>query len=296
MDELGGFLRSRRDRLRPEDVGLRSYGVRRRVQGLRREELARLAGVSVAYYTRLEQGQSTNASQAVLDALAGALRLDDDERGHLHRLARPAAASRRKPKPERLRPGVRQTIMAIEGTPAVVLGRALDVLGWNRAGHLLLAGHLEFEAAERPADRPNLAQLIFLDAHTRELYADWPEKARATASYLRLAAGRYPDDPGLAAVIGELTMNSPVFAALWGKHPVAECVTGPRRLHHPVVGKLTVTEGVSLLADDPGQRLVIYSAEPGSASEAALRLLTATNLAPSASSSAALAGATRTAR
>ncbi|MCO5969476.1 helix-turn-helix transcriptional regulator [Actinoallomurus soli] len=271
--ELGDFLRSRRARLRPEDVGLTHYGGRRRVPGLRREELAQLAGVSVAYYTRLEQGQSQNASDAVLDAIARALGLDEDERAYLHGLARPAPAARRRPRPERVRPGVRMMIESFGDVPAMVIGRCTDALAWNPMAHTLLAGHLDFGAPDRPADRPNMARLLFLDPHTRELYADWRKKARDAVAYLRLAAGRYPDDPSLTALVGELAMKSPDFAALWSAHPVGDCAYNTREYRHPLVGALTLSEEVMPLPDDRGQRVMVWTAEPGSPSAAALRLL-----------------------
>lgn len=162
------------------------YGTRRRVPGLRREELALLAGVSVAYYTRLEQGQSLNASDAVLTAIGRALRLDDDEQAHLRRLARPPHRGRLRQHQERLRPATTTLLSSMGDTPAIVLGRHADILAWNRPAHALLAAHLDFDGPERP----NIARLVFLDPHTRDLYADWPAKARATVAYLRKAAGR----------------------------------------------------------------------------------------------------------
>jgi transcriptional regulator with XRE-family HTH domain len=272
--ELGEFLRSRRNRLRPEDVGLTGYGERRRVPGLRREELAHLAGVSAAYYTRLEQGQSRNASVGVLDALARALRLNDDERVHLNNLARPARVA--KPpvvRPERVRPGVRRLIEAFENVPALVLGRRTDVLAWNPLAHALLTGHLEPNSPDRPTARPNLARLVFLDPHARELYANWIAESRDLVAYLRMVAGRYPDDPQLLALVGELSVKSPEFAALWSAHPVKDKTHGSRDFRHPLVGQLTLEFEALRLPDMDDQRVVTYNAKPGSPSEAALRLL-----------------------
>ncbi|MEU0804587.1 helix-turn-helix transcriptional regulator [Streptomyces sp. NPDC005970] len=271
---LGDFLRTRRARLRPEDVGLVSYGTRRRVPGLRREELAQLAGVSVAYYTRLEQGQSTGASDGVLDAIARALRLSPDEHAHLRNLARPARAGRRPaPRAEAARPSTRRLIEAMDGVPALVLTARFDVLAWNPLGHALVAGHLAADGPERPADRPNTQRLLFLDPHTRELYPDWEGEARRAVSSLRLAAGEYPDDRRLAELIGELTMKSGEFAALWSRHPVRKCAFGVKSFHHPLVGPLELTFEMAPLRDSAGQCLLMYGAEPGSPSEAALRLL-----------------------
>jgi transcriptional regulator with XRE-family HTH domain len=270
---LGEFLRSRRSKLKPADVGIVSYGARR-VPGLRREELAQLAGVSATYYTRLEQGQSTGASEAVIDALARALNLTDDERAHLHDLARPAPAKpRRAARPAMARPGMVQLINAAADVPSVVLGVRNEVLAWNTLGHLLLAGHLDFDAPAHPARRPNLTRMLFLDPLYRDMFVDWAEEATRVVAQLRLVAGRYTEDRELAELIGELTMKSSDFAALWSKHPVATCVSGVKRLHHPVVGALELSYEALLLADEPGRRVILYSAEPDSASAAALRLL-----------------------
>jgi transcriptional regulator with XRE-family HTH domain len=272
--QLGEFLQVRRSQLRPEDVGLASYGERRRVRGLRREELAQLAGVSASYYARLEQGQSTNASPEVLDAVADALRLDDAERRHLHELA---AAGRRRPTrrrsaQERVTPAVRQLLATLGDVPAVVLGRRSDVLAWNRAGHALFAGHMDPQAPERSDQRPNLARLLFLDAHTRALYANWPAKAKAVAASLRTASGQWPDDPALASLIGELSVKSPEFAALWANHRIKSSGEAVYEMHHPLVGALMVTQQV--LFTEGGQRLVVATTEHGSPSHAALALLT----------------------
>ena len=214
VGDLGEFLRSRRGRITPEEVGIVSFGARR-VPGLRREELAQLAGVSPTYYTRLEQGQSTNASESVIDAVARALRLDEDERAHLHDLARPAPAKRRRARrPETAPAGAVQLIHAMADVPAVVMGPRSDVLAWNRLAHSLLAGHHDFEAPRRPADRPNLIRMLFLDPHSRELYSRWDEEAARAVASLGLLAGRYSDDPELARLIGELALNSNEFALL----------------------------------------------------------------------------------
>lgn len=271
--ELGDFLRTRRARLRPEQVGLASYGARR-VPGLRREELAQLAGVSVTYYTRLEQGQSQNASDDVLDAIARALRLDDDEIAHLRDLARPARRKRRAaPRPESARPGTTQLIAAIDGVAAVSMDRRSDVLAWNPLGHQLLAGHLPADSPQSAANRPNLVRMLFLDPHTRELYSRWDEEARRAVASLRLVAGRHPDDRHLAELIGELCMKSGEFSALWSRHPVLNCTFGVKHFAHPYVGQLELQFEVVTLTDDSAHRILMYSAEPGTPSEAALRLL-----------------------
>lgn len=281
--ELGEFLRARRARLRPEDVGLPDYGGRRRVPGLRREELAQLAGVSAGYYARLEQGLSPNASDAVLDAIARVLRLDETERAHLHHLARHRPRRRRRPRPERLRPNVRLMIDAFGDVPALVIGRRTDVLAWNRTAHALLAGHLPYQGP----DRPNVARLVFLDPHTRELYADWRAKARDTVAELRMTAARHPDDPELAELIGELTVRSAEFAALWAAHPVHRCDPPARTFRHPLVGSMTLGNEVMELSQDEGQRLAVFTAVPGTPDAAALGLLAGLATAPRAPQAAA---------
>jgi transcriptional regulator with XRE-family HTH domain len=274
MSELGEFLRVRRAALQPEDVGLKNYGVRR-VPGLRREELAMLAGVSNTYYTRLEQGLSNNASEAVIDAIARALNLNSDERLHLFNLARPATKSKRRAssRPDRARPGTVRLIDSIATTPAVVLGRRSEVLAWNKLGHRLVAGHLHFESPNTPAERPNMTRLLFLDEHTRALYMNWPEEAARAVSSLRLLAGTAPDDLELTALVGELTLKSPEFAKLWAKHPVQNCMSGMKLMHHPEVGTLELNFEVLAQPDESGHRVLMYTADEGSPAAAGLRLL-----------------------
>jgi transcriptional regulator with XRE-family HTH domain len=272
MTELGEFLRVRRAALQPADVGLRGYGARR-VPGLRREELAMLAGVSATYYARLEQGLSSNASEAVLDALARALALTPDEREHLRTLAHTPARRRPRSQPDVIRPGVHRLIESMPDTPAVVMGRRSEVLGWNALGHQLVAGHLLFDSPDRPAERPNMTRLLFLDPHTRELYRRWDEEAQRAVSSLRVLAGQSPEDDELTRLVGELTVHSPEFTRLWARHPVAVCVSGTKQLRHPEVGELEVAFEVLTSPDDAGHRVLLYTAERGSASAAALDLL-----------------------
>jgi transcriptional regulator with XRE-family HTH domain len=279
--ELGDFLYARRAQLAPDDVGLGSYGERRRVAGLRREELAMLAGVSVSYYTRLEQGQSAHASPEVLNALSRALQLDADERRHLLSLgsAPVQRGTTRRPAPERLTDAEQQLLATFTEVPVVVAGRSFDVLAWNRLGHHLLAGHLDPCSPDRPADRPNLIKLIFLDAHSRELYVDWQTKARAVVTNLRAAVGQRPDDPLLASLIGELTMKSAEFAAIWSRHRVKPCTVATYDLRHPVVGTLTVTQQALSVAQSEGHVLIAMTTAPGSASAASLTVLAQASLA-----------------
>ncbi|MFD6421984.1 helix-turn-helix domain-containing protein [Streptomyces sp. NPDC060198] len=271
---LGDFLRNRRARLQPEDVGLPNHGTRRRVPGLRREELALLAGVSITYYTHLEQGQSANASDSVLDALARALRLTPDEHTHLRDLARPPKAKRAAPhRPEFVRATTRRLIDSMPQVPAVVLDGRNDVLAWNTLGHALLAGHLDVTSPDTPADRPNLTRMLFLDPLTRELYTDWKKEARVALAAMRLVAGRNPQDGALAELIGSLMLQSPDFEGLWSKHPVRDCTVGTKALHHPVVGPMTLDFENLHLADNTGHRMLLYTAPAGSPSDAALSLL-----------------------
>lgn len=273
VGELGEFLRSRRDALTPAEAGIIGYGIRR-VPGLRREELAQLAGVSVAYYTRLEQGQSIAASDGVLDALARALQLRDDERTHLFALAKPHPTRRRRPpRPERPAPGGLALLDAMTGVPALILGRRSDVLAWNPLGHALFAGHVDAEAPRHPGTRPNLVRMLFLDPHTRDLYRDWTSEAALVVASLRFVAAQYPDDRALAELIGELSMNSPEFAALWAKHTVELCTSGTKQLRHPEVGDIDTHYQALHLPDSDGQRLLTHTVAPDSASGDALRLL-----------------------
>ncbi|TDC24023.1 XRE family transcriptional regulator [Streptomyces sp. 8K308] len=262
---LGDFLRAGRARLRPEDVGLPALPGRRRVPGLRREELSQLAGVSVSYYTRLEQGQSVNASAGVLDALATALRLDEHERAHLRELATPRPRHPGRPPVERVDALTRDLLRSIGDTPGLVLGRRTDVLAWNTMGHALYAGHLDPSAPDRPVERPNMARMLFLDPHTRELYADWESKARAVVGSLRQVAGRHPEDASLAALVGELSVRSPEFVALWSDHRVRPCAADSHVLRHPLVGELRVTQQLLAVARRPGQALVLTTTEEGAA-------------------------------
>ncbi|TCB97205.1 XRE family transcriptional regulator [Micromonospora zingiberis] len=272
--QLGAFLQTRRSQLRPEDVGLVGHGDRRRVPGLRREELALLAGVSASYYARLEQGYSLNASPEVLDAIARALRLDEAEHRHLYDLAagtRVRSAARRAA-PERMTAELAQLVEALGETPVLVMGRRSDVLAWNRTGHALFAGHLDPAGPATPRDRPNMARLVFLDPHTRDLYLDWPTKARSVVGALRLAAGQHPDDAAISTLIGDLTVRSPEFSDMWAAHRVKTAGDATYEMRHPLVGAMTVTQ--QLLRTEQGRTVVVATTEPGSSSREAMSLLT----------------------
>jgi transcriptional regulator with XRE-family HTH domain len=272
--ELGEFLQSRRGRLQPEDVGLPAGG-RRRVPGLRRSELAQLAGVSVDYYVRLEQGRAGHPSEGVLEAIAQALSLSDAERAHVYDLARPARPRRRESRPERVRPEVKRLLDLLHGVPAAVFGRRMDVLAWNA-----LFAALTVDWSTLPPEHRNSARHFFLDEGSRRLYADWDDAGRDTAANLRMAAGRHPDDPELASLVGELSMKSAEFRRWWARHDVKEKTHGTKRLRHPIVGELTVSYETLALPGDGDQMLVTYTAEPGSESDTALRLLASMTEAP----------------
>ncbi|MCC8482524.1 helix-turn-helix domain-containing protein [Streptomyces parvus] len=268
--ELSEFLRTRRAKLQPQDVGLPEFGRARRVPGLRREELAQLAGVSVAYYTRLEQGNGRNVSAEVLDAIARALRLTDAEHAHLNHLARPARhkKKRRPAKVQRVRTGLLYLLDSMEGIPAYVAGARSDILAWNPMAAAVFGDWAALPAAER-----NWARLVFLSPAYRDLFLNWDSKASDMVSYLRLYAGRHPDDPQLSALVGELSLKSEEFRRLWATHNVKEKGHGIKLIRHPLVGDLTLSYETLNLPDDEDQQLVTYHAEPGSESAQALRLL-----------------------
>ena len=234
--------------------------------GLRREEIASLAGVSTDYYVRLEQGRNITASAEVLDAIARALQLDEAERAHLHHLAKPRPAKRATDRPQRVRPGVHLLLDGLT-TPAFVLGRRLEVLASNRMARALLT---DFEAM--PVAERNHARWVFLDSSARERYTDWETVARDNVAVLRMEAGRRPDDAALAALVGELTVKSPEFGRWWADHDVLIRGHGVKGFHHPIVGELEIRYEAMQLADED-QTLFVYSVEPGSPAERALQLL-----------------------
>ncbi|KRE31123.1 helix-turn-helix transcriptional regulator [Agromyces sp. Soil535] len=270
--EVGEFLVTRRARITPERAGLPAYGGNRRVPGLRREEVAMLAGMSVDYYTRLERGNLGGVSESVLESLATALQLDEAERAHLFDLARTANATRRprarKPGQPSVRPTVQRILDAMEGVPAFVRNGRFDVLGANALGEALYS-----ELYEDPARPVNHARFIFLDPRAPRFWDDWDRAARDTVSFLRSEAGRNPYDRGLTDLIGELSTRSELFRTLWASHDVRFHRTGVKTFHHPVVGRIEVAFEAFDLPADPGLTMVVYSAEPRSASEDALKLL-----------------------
>ncbi|MFJ9179957.1 helix-turn-helix transcriptional regulator [Streptomyces sp. NPDC102360] len=275
MESMGAFLKNRRDRVTPDDVGLRTYGTSRRVPGLRREELAQLAGVSAGYYTRLEQGLAESASEQVLDALARVLRLDDVESTHLHNLARRSGRSQLvEPPAETPDTRVLALLAAIdEATPAVILGRRGDILDWNRAGHALFGQGADFDAPRNPDLRPSVVRGFFLAPEARDFYRNWGELAEIHVGYLRLTAGRYPTDARLAALLGEIMMGSDAFAELWAAGHVRDCTTAPMHLQHPQAGALGVTYQVWLQPDNPDHRLELYTPNDAGSANALRELL-----------------------
>ena len=269
-NELSQFLTSRRAKVTPEQAGLPTYG-QRRVPGLRREEVASLAGVSIEYYKRLERGNATGASDGVLEALADALRLDDAERAHLFDLARAASPipprRRRRPVQQRVRPAVQRILDSI-GSPATVINMRGDYLAANQLGRALYAPL--FESREQP---PNSARFTFLDPAAQEFFVDWEKAAKDLVAALRSQAGRSPYDRALSDLVGELSTRSDAFRTWWAAHNVRYHQTGTKRLHHPVVGDLELSYEVMELAADTGLRLAIFTTEPGSRSDEALNLL-----------------------
>ncbi|WP_199748096.1 MULTISPECIES: helix-turn-helix transcriptional regulator [Actinomadura] len=261
--ELGAYLTARRARIAPGDVGLPSTG-HRRVPGLRREEVAMLAGVSADYYVRLEQGRERTPSPQVADALADALRLDGDGRLHLFRLAGLGPRDRGAAVPARVDPGLLQLMSAWPSNPAIVYNRAYDVLASNAIADALFHDW---------AHSRNLMHVVFTDPAAREFYRDWRDVARNSVAGFRLGHGRAPDDPRVRRVLAGLLDASPEFAELWARHDARGKALEAKRFVHRDVGPVTLTMQTFDVRSAPGQELVVYHAEPGSASAEALALL-----------------------
>jgi transcriptional regulator with XRE-family HTH domain len=274
--DLREFLATRRARITPQEAGLPTYGGHRRVKGLRREELALLAGVSVEYYTRLERGNAKGVSDSVLEALVRALQLDEAERAHLYDLARTAdatARTRRRPPQQRVRPGVQRLLDAMTGVPAFVQNGRLDVLAANPLARALYADLCAGAGPDAGGRVPNHARFTFLDSRAADFYPDWNRAAADAVALLRAEVGRSPDDRELTGLIGDLATRSARFSALWATHDVRWHTTGTKLFHHPVVGDLALAyEGLELAAD-PGQTLITFTVEPGSPSQQALTFL-----------------------
>ncbi|QNS04770.1 helix-turn-helix domain-containing protein [Streptomyces xanthii] len=266
--ELGTYLRARRALVTPADVGLPAGTGLRRTPGLRREELATLAGVSVDYYTRLERGRETNPSSAVIDAIARALRLCGDAHVRLHELAELASGRFTEPRPttdDTVRESVHQMLEALRPMPAYVVSRFNYVLAANPGGRRLLPGLWDW-----PAEQRNVTRYVFLHPAGRTLYVPWEETVALSVAHLRAVGGADPDDPRLTNLVGELLLKSPEFAEMWNRYEVLERGGGTKHFAHPQVGDLTLTYEIMQLSRTGGQRLVVYQAPAGSPAEAAV--------------------------
>ncbi|MCB8908606.1 helix-turn-helix transcriptional regulator [Rhodococcus rhodochrous] len=272
-DDLGEFLASRRAKLTPQDAGLPDFGGRRRVPGLRREEVAMLAGMSPEYYRRLERGNATGVSDAVLDGVSRALQLDEAEHAHLYALVRAANVARttgpkQSSRKHQVSAALRQTIDAMWTVPVFVQNGRLDAVATNGLGRALFSEMLD--GVEEPA---NAARFMFLDHRAQEFYRDWEGNARQIVATLRAEAGRSPYDRTLSNLVGELSTRSDYFRKLWGSHDVREHRTGLKSIHHPIVGPLDLSFQSMDLTADRGLVMVVFTAEPGSPSHTGLQLL-----------------------
>jgi transcriptional regulator with XRE-family HTH domain len=268
-DEIREFLTTRRAKLSPERAGVPRYGRKRRVPGLRREEVALRAGISVEWYTRLERGVARGVSEEVLDAIGSALQLDEAERAHLADLIRTANAERpprRTSTPQRVRPSVARLVDVMGPIPACVTNGRLDVLYANDLAEALFS-----DVFRDPVRPPNLARFVFLDPRARTFYRGWERAASDTVAVLRAEAGRKPYDRGLSDLVGQLSTRSDEFRVLWAAHDVGFHRAATKQMHHPLVGDLTLALEMLELPADPGLSVLTYSAEPGSPSEEALR-------------------------
>ncbi|MFF0712207.1 helix-turn-helix domain-containing protein [Streptomyces bauhiniae] len=265
--ELGRFLKARRAELGPADVGLPTDGEHRRVPGLRREEVARLASISVQYYTRVEQGR-LQASAPVLVTLSEVLRLDDDQRTYLLELAGKDAPRRQsRPRAQEVRPQTRRLLEALD-VPGIVLGRRMDILAWNPLAAALLTDFSQLAEGQR-----NYARLVFSDSEVRRRYLNWETVAPDCVAFLRMEAARHPDDPRLRELVGDLSIKDQHFRRWWAAHNVAAQTSGVKKLRHPLVGELTLDWETLFLAADPDQQLVVWTAAPDTASQEGLAFL-----------------------
>ncbi|MGW6118162.1 helix-turn-helix transcriptional regulator [Nocardia sp. NPDC055165] len=263
-NRLGAFLRARRQQVAPEEFGMAGGG-QRRVTGLRREEVAMLAGMSADYYIRLEQGRDKHPSDQIVAALARVFSLDDDGIAHLRELARPAPRRSRAPRrPERVTPSLLRLMRTWSDTPALVLGRYMDVLAATPSA-------IALNSCSAPG--VNQVRMVFLDPEARNVFPDWPRIAAETVAGLRVGAGTDLDDPRLTELVGELSLKSEEFRRLWAKHDVRAKTAGEKRFVHPLVGELGLSYETFTVNGTPGQTLVVYHAEPGSDSAQSLALL-----------------------
>ncbi|MFE2093139.1 helix-turn-helix domain-containing protein [Streptomyces sp. NPDC059460] len=267
LNELGEFLKARRAQLSPRAAGLPDSGRPRRVAGLRREEVAQLAAISTDYYTRLEQGRLP-ASAPVLEAVAQALQLDDDQRSYLFSLAGRETAKPRRRARQKVQPQLHRVLDDLTATPAIVMGRRMDVIAWNP-----LAAALITDFAAVPEKHRNYVRILFTDPAMRTLYADWKSVARTAVAQLRMEVAKYPDDPRLAALVGELCVQDEDFRQWWAAHHVATLSVGTKVLNHPVAGELSLDWDTLTASTDPDQQLVVWTAEVGSPTHDGLRIL-----------------------
>ncbi|MFI6624696.1 helix-turn-helix domain-containing protein [Streptomyces sp. NPDC050528] len=267
LNELGEFLKKRRSELSPRTVGLPSTSRPRRVAGLRREEVAQLASISTDYYTRLEQGRM-QASAPVLDTLARVLRMDEDERGYLFQLAGRTTVRTRRRGVQKVQPQLQRVLEDLAAVPAIVQGRRGDVLAWNALAAALVTDFSRILEKHR-----NYPRLIFTDPAMRSMYADWETAAQVTVAQLRMEAAKYPEDPRLIALVGELSMRDQQFAQWWGDHRVAARTVGTKTLIHPVVGEVTLDCDTLTANTDPDQYMTVWTAAPGSPAHDQLRIL-----------------------
>jgi transcriptional regulator with XRE-family HTH domain len=271
QDSVKEFLSSRRARITPDKAGLPAYGGNRRVAGLRREEVAMLAGVSVDYYNRLERGNLQGVSESVLDSISKALQLDEAEHAHLFDLARAAnlsPAKRRKSSPQKIRPSVQRLLDSMTDAPAWVRNNRHDFLAGNKLAFALYADM--FADPVRPA---NAARFVFLSEKAKEFWPNWERTADDIVAMLRSEAGSNPYDRDLSNLIGELSTRSETFRIRWAAHNVRFHRTGTKNLHHSVVGDLELSYEAMELTSDPGLTFLAYTAEPGSSSADALKVL-----------------------
>ena len=266
-NELGEFLKARRAELCPSDVGLPDFGRLRRVKGLRREEVAQLASISVDYYTRLEQGRIV-ASAHVLAAVSRGLRLDEDERTYLYELAGKGPGRSCPRGAETIRPPLRRILDQLTDSPALVLGRRMDILAWNP-----LAAALLTDFSRIPVDRRNYVRLIFADPQVRRMLADWEREARMTVAFLRMHASEYLDDARLAELVADLSLRDADFREWWATHHVLSATTGTKTYVHTVAGRITVDWEILASTTDPEQHLIVMTAESGSPADQRLRFL-----------------------
>ncbi len=270
-DDIRLFLSSRRARLTPARAGLPTYGRHRRVPGLRREEVALLAGISIDYYTRIERGNAQGVSDDVLDAIAGALQLDADERHHLENLVWAADAVKVVPRAvalDEVRTSIRRIVDGMTTMPALVRNRRLEILHANALGRELYA-----EVFEDHGHVPNPARYVFLDPRSREFFVDWDRAADDMVGLLRAETGRSPGDAALTELVDALTSRSEAFAGRWAQHGVRFHRNGVANLRHPRVGPLTLIYEDLDLPTQPDQTVLVFAGEPGSESEVALRAL-----------------------